>query len=642
MSKTTLAVLIAVSTALAPAAHATLSEALTALDSGDYAAARQRLEPLARSGDSQAALNLAHIYENGWGVPASFSIAAAWYRKAGEAGLVEAQLRYGSWLEDGVGVPRDRKEAHGWFLRAAEQGNAAAKTKLGKYALYGIARKPNFVEARKWLNEAADAGDAEAQALIQALADKGHPILAVAGTARPKEAAAQRVLSEIDDLIAPMLGAGPNRWHLKLGQAPTVSPAPGGYIVTLPLVRLTGALASLRLGNIQIAFAPEGKDYAIQVRLPSRAHLVGADGQDIATITLEHHDVSGTWSTALHTMTNYQAELGGLAVQPRGLPFAMSIGEVTASRTFAQRADGRYDIAERAALEQARLESGMGSERRAVNIGTVGYVAEYQGYDLAALEAVAGAMGVDWRTGAPIDRSTSATMPQPMPPLLDAMRLSARIKDVVLEGPDGRKLGSAVGGELSLAGADLDQALSSLIVTYGHDGLGLVDQGAAWPQRGHVQARISRLPLPRLLSAGLAALGHRADGRLAHVGMSTRDEVVPSLVRPMMVALAQAHSELRITELALAGKSYDVTATGVMQPAGEGVTGALDITVSGLDAAIEAGREVAGLDFAAWRRLALARQDETGRPVDVFRVALLPSGRLTVNGSDAPPPVPAP
>src|SRR5690606_31176917 len=131
--------------------------------------------------------------------------------------------------------------------------------------------------------------------------------------------------------------------------------------------------ARLRLGNIQIAFAPDGEDYAIQVRLPSRAQLVDADGLELATIGLDRHSVTGKWSTALHRISDYRAELGRLTLQPHGLAFAMSIDDVTAVGSSSLRPDGRYDLTERVELRQAHIESGKGTKHRAVGIGSVGF-----------------------------------------------------------------------------------------------------------------------------------------------------------------------------------------------------------------------------------------------------------------------------
>merc|ERR1711927_101776 len=57
--------------------------------------------------------------------------AADWYRKATEAGGVQAQSNYGLALMQGRGVPRDEKAAVDWFVRAADQGDPDVQNWLG-------------------------------------------------------------------------------------------------------------------------------------------------------------------------------------------------------------------------------------------------------------------------------------------------------------------------------------------------------------------------------------------------------------------------------------------------------------------------------------------------------------------------------
>lgn len=77
------------------------------------------------------------------------SQAAAWYRKAADAGHVEAQFALGWLYEEGWGLTRNREQAAVWFWRAAEQGHAAARERVGW-------------DSRRLRNR-ADAGDPKAQ-----------------------------------------------------------------------------------------------------------------------------------------------------------------------------------------------------------------------------------------------------------------------------------------------------------------------------------------------------------------------------------------------------------------------------------------------------------------------------------------------
>ncbi len=61
-------------------------------------------------------------YGLGRGVPQVDVEAAAWYRRAAEQSVVEAQFNLGLFYWDGRGVPQDYVEAHKWLNLAAAQG----------------------------------------------------------------------------------------------------------------------------------------------------------------------------------------------------------------------------------------------------------------------------------------------------------------------------------------------------------------------------------------------------------------------------------------------------------------------------------------------------------------------------------------
>ncbi len=58
-------------------------------------------------------------------MPQDFA-AAAWYRKAAEQGVVDAQNNLGLMYGRGQGVPQDYVRAHMWLNLAAANGNANA------------------------------------------------------------------------------------------------------------------------------------------------------------------------------------------------------------------------------------------------------------------------------------------------------------------------------------------------------------------------------------------------------------------------------------------------------------------------------------------------------------------------------------
>ena len=65
----------------------------------------------ANAGDLEVQLQLAEMYETGFGVPIDRGQAAYWYRKAAEQGSARAQSTLGQIYIRGVGVPEDHGEA---------------------------------------------------------------------------------------------------------------------------------------------------------------------------------------------------------------------------------------------------------------------------------------------------------------------------------------------------------------------------------------------------------------------------------------------------------------------------------------------------------------------------------------------------
>ena len=74
-------------------------------------------------------------HANGRGVPKDIGQAALWYRRAAEAGHVEAQKNLGFLYATGKGVEKDETEATKWMGRSASKGNSDASLVSGLLAL---------------------------------------------------------------------------------------------------------------------------------------------------------------------------------------------------------------------------------------------------------------------------------------------------------------------------------------------------------------------------------------------------------------------------------------------------------------------------------------------------------------------------
>jgi hypothetical protein len=83
--------------------------------------------------------------------------------KAGEKGVVEAQLLLGAQYLLGHGVRRDPGAARQWYRKAADQGHPKAQTILGLLYMNGAGVEADASQAAVWFRLAALQGSAEAQ-----------------------------------------------------------------------------------------------------------------------------------------------------------------------------------------------------------------------------------------------------------------------------------------------------------------------------------------------------------------------------------------------------------------------------------------------------------------------------------------------
>ena len=92
----------------------------------------EALEEQAASGDAKAEYDLGQLYAAGRGVPQDFTVAAGWFRKAAEQGLVVAETRLAGLLLVGRGVAQSTREGIAWYQKAAKQGDVTSSVVLGQ------------------------------------------------------------------------------------------------------------------------------------------------------------------------------------------------------------------------------------------------------------------------------------------------------------------------------------------------------------------------------------------------------------------------------------------------------------------------------------------------------------------------------
>lgn len=119
---------------------------------------------------------LRESFPNGFIVETDYVQAAQWNRLAAEAGVAEAQARYGLQLANGLGLDRNLAEAERWFSAAAVQGETAGQLGLGILYAGGYGAPSDFPRAIEWLTKAAAAGNSAAHYWIGSLLLRGEGV----------------------------------------------------------------------------------------------------------------------------------------------------------------------------------------------------------------------------------------------------------------------------------------------------------------------------------------------------------------------------------------------------------------------------------------------------------------------------------
>ena len=101
-------------------------DAMFSYENGDYAAAVEKLRPLAEQGNVTAQATLALLYDTGYGVPQDLGEAVKWYRLAAAQGDKSARYNLGQMYDTGQGVPQDSVRAYMWLDLSVIAGNATA------------------------------------------------------------------------------------------------------------------------------------------------------------------------------------------------------------------------------------------------------------------------------------------------------------------------------------------------------------------------------------------------------------------------------------------------------------------------------------------------------------------------------------
>ena len=124
---------------------------------------------LADGGVPEAVFLMGTAYDEGLGVAADPTIAAAWFHRAADAGHVLAQHNLGNAYADGRGVARMDVMAVYWWRKAAEAGDAIPQFRLARMYEEGLGVTRDLTVAVEWYRRAAERGHVPAAEALKRL-----------------------------------------------------------------------------------------------------------------------------------------------------------------------------------------------------------------------------------------------------------------------------------------------------------------------------------------------------------------------------------------------------------------------------------------------------------------------------------------
>ncbi|MGD8851678.1 MAG: tetratricopeptide repeat-containing serine protease family protein [Gammaproteobacteria bacterium] len=280
-----------------PTAHDSFQDGWSAYEQGDYRRAVGLWLPLAEQGYVNAQINLAAMYEQGYGVDRDLQKAADWYRAAAGQDSAIGQYNLGLFLAEHGGAQSATREGLRWIAKAANQGFVDAQLQLGLMYARGLAGEARLAEAPHWLYQAGlgylsgddAAGVASAVSALQGT-PAGRPL------ARDLEARLASWPGRAGTAAAAPRTAAGSAWPVAAGYVVTSHHIVAGK-GTLVLVDSRGAEIAARLAasdaENDIALLAVGDLRALPPALPLSATAARL-GATVFTIGFPRADVMGT------------------------------------------------------------------------------------------------------------------------------------------------------------------------------------------------------------------------------------------------------------------------------------------------------------------------------------------------------------
>ncbi len=415
-----------------------------------------------------------------------------------------------------------------------------------------------------------------------------------------------------------------------------------------------------------LAFSVEetkaGQYRVYDLAVPGSVPVYDADGNRFALLTYDLERFDGVWVGALSNFLELDLLVTDLRFGLADGTFTLAAERLGGISRAEQGADGRTD--QRAKGRATVLRAEIPGEG-ALEIAEIEVETDVTGMDLEAYaqltqeyEALAA------REGGPSETDLAAFIQRMsgLNVLPGSFAERFAVSGVRATDAAGQTQFRLDRGELDFAASGFDQALAEVRFGLKHENLEMGESlraevgpmGALAPRNMGLVAALERLPADRIWQSLLRTLSFMLmqGGREGQDPAAMNQIMMFMLMGEVLPALTEAGTQLKLPHFLVESEVASMTAEGafdVNPTSPQGVTGAMDVAVTGLDdvialleAEVIAGNQDAfgGLAMANWMR-SLARRETDGesRAVDHYSIRLAADGQMLLNGQPFAAPI---
>ncbi len=396
--------------------------------------------------------------------------------------------------------------------------------------------------------------------------------------------------------------------------------------------------------------------------VPASVSVYDADGNQFALLAYELERFDGIWVGALANFLELDLLVTDLRFGLTDGTFTLAMERLGGVSRAEQGTDGRTD--QRAEGRATGLHAEVPGE------GT---------FDIAEIEVETGVTGMDLEVYAQLTQEYEALAtreggPSEIELAAFIQRMSGlnvlpgsfaerfSVSDVRATDAAGQTQFRLARGELDFAASGFDQALAEIRFGLKHEDLDMGESlsaeagsmGALVPRNMGLVAALERLPADRLWQSMLRTLAFALmqGGQEGQNPAAMNQMMMFMLMGEILPALTEAGTQLKLPHFLIESEVASMTAEGAfdINPAAPlGVTGAMDVAITGLDkvialleAEVNAGNQDAfgALGMANWLK-SLAQRENNGenQVVDRYSLQITADGQTLLNGQPFAAPV---